>query len=323
MGIFDRLFRSKREKDRVTIASRGVQTLVELYTRPGILYPSKYETRAEKELMREGTSGSRALADLINELIACRSSDIVSALRIAQGLQATPELIEAARSAASALETTVAPTDCRFTSEIVGVGKVGWTTGTHMKIKDVARDTLDVLSGKKTKEEILGSYMGKQEEEQERRSYVFEMLGDVNHPEKLKQPEIVESLIASLGDFFAEGSMPIPPQLIAKGIRKMGDVAIEPLRQQFLEEDVNRRRGAASALGYIKTDAAADLLGEALEDRHAAVRYYAAEALANLGYVARKQLPVLEKAITKEDDDVTKDEMRRAVKKIKRAIERR
>ena len=150
MGIFDRLFGGgKKEKGRATNASKGIQTLMELFTTRGILYPSEYVRRATKELKKEGTSGSKALADLINELLACRSKDIKSALIVAQEVPAVPKLIKAVHAVASAPETAIAPIDCPCTSEIMGEGKVGWTTGTHKEIRKLSRATLDVLSGKK------------------------------------------------------------------------------------------------------------------------------------------------------------------------------
>ena len=150
MGIFDRLFGGgKKEKGRATNASKGIQTLMELFTTRGILYPSEYVRRAAKELKKEGTSGSEALADLINELLACRSEDIKSALIVAQEVPAVPKLVEAVQSVASAPETAIAPVDCPFTPEIIGEGKVGWTTGTHKEIRKLSRATLDVLSGKR------------------------------------------------------------------------------------------------------------------------------------------------------------------------------
>jgi len=149
MGIFDKLFGGgKKEKGRATNASKGIQTLMELFTTRGILYPSEYVKRAIKELKKEGTSGSKALADLINELLACRSEDIKSALIVAQEVPSVPKLVEAVRSVASAPETAIAPVDCPFTPEIIGEGKVGWTTGTHKEIRKLSRTTLDVLSGK-------------------------------------------------------------------------------------------------------------------------------------------------------------------------------
>ena len=150
MGIFDKLFGGgKKEKPQTKSASKGVQTLIELFTTLGILYPSEYITRAAKELKKEGTSGSEALADLINELLACRSEDIKSALIVAQEVPAVPKLVEAVQSVASAPETAIAPVDCPFTPEIIGEGKVGWTTGTHKEIRKLSRATLDVLSGKR------------------------------------------------------------------------------------------------------------------------------------------------------------------------------
>ena len=120
----------------------------------------------------------------------------------------------------------------------------------------------------------------------------------------------------TLGDYFEEGLIGIPPRECAKGIKNMGETAKEPLRKQLRHKDVNRRRGAASVLGYIETDASAELLGETLGDQHAAVRFYAADALSRLGPYAEKKLPVLKNALSKEEDEVTKEKINYALKSI-------
>lgn len=168
MGIFDKFFRGKKEKTtKAKSGSRGVQTLVEYFIRESDIISTSqaqgYINRAKEELKREGAPGSRAMADLINELLACRSKHMILALSMALDLPAVPELIKALRSVASASALTVALMHCRFTPEIRGRGtfvepatlRFGWTTGTHKIVKELAQETLDVLTGEKTKEEVL------------------------------------------------------------------------------------------------------------------------------------------------------------------------
>ena len=266
MGLFGR---SKKKKD-----SKGVQTLVELFTTRGILYPSEYMDRAAQELRKEKSSGSRALAGLITELLACRSKDIGSALIVAQEVSAVPELIEVVRSVASASETTSAPIDCSFTPEIAGAGKVGWTSGTYSEIKEMAVDTLDILSGAKTKEEVLR--------------------------QKEQAAKDVEALINTLRykkDPPAQGAA-------ARALGQIGDPrAVDPLIEALENEYIAVRLGAAQALGEIGDARAVDPLIQALEveDEYCGVQYEAAQALGKIGD-ARAIKPLIR--ALKDDDEI-------------------
>lgn len=242
---------TKLKKDQ---ESKGIQTLVELCTpNSGILFPDEYIDQAIKDFMKEGISGSRALADLINELLACRSKGIKYALVVAQEVAAVPELIEAVRSVASAAETTDAPTYCRFTPEIVGIGKVGWTTGTYYDIKELARDTLDILSGVKTKEEIRAGKQAKKEDVDE----LIKSLDDENPLVRYRaagalgrmgKPKSVEALIHALGDI-----NPAVRRGTAEALGEIGDArAVEPLIKALRDEGGGVMEAAKKALEKIK-----------------------------------------------------------------------
>jgi hypothetical protein len=127
------------------VESAGVATLVELCTEEGILFPSEHVARAIEELETEGEPGSIALADLIRELITCRSACIVHALEAARHATPTTELVDAVQAAVDAPELAEAPPDPRFVPEIVGEGRCGWTTGTHLKVTAEARWALAEL----------------------------------------------------------------------------------------------------------------------------------------------------------------------------------
>jgi hypothetical protein len=128
----------------VATYSKGVETLVELWA-PGrnIFLPhnSDYKRIAE-ELNEEGKSGSRALVALIGDLLACRSREITYALRVAEHVNPTPELIDVVSAVANASGLTAVPDRSPFTPEIVGGGQVGWTDGTHRLVVDLAQDLL-------------------------------------------------------------------------------------------------------------------------------------------------------------------------------------
>jgi len=128
--------------------SRGVDTLVALCTEMGILSPDQYVDRAVEELRQEGESGSRALAMLVRELLACRSPKIEHVLRASGRVAAMPELLSAVGAVAGASELTEAPAQPRFTAEIMGGGRVGWTSGTHHSVVRTALEAQASLEGR-------------------------------------------------------------------------------------------------------------------------------------------------------------------------------
>jgi hypothetical protein len=128
-------------------ASKGVKTLVALCTELGILFPDQHINQAVEELLQEGEPGSRALALLIRELMVCRSPKITHVLAAAGRVTSAPELVDAVRAVAEAPELTEAPTQPRFTPEIIGGGRVGWTSGTHRSVVARALQAEELLIG--------------------------------------------------------------------------------------------------------------------------------------------------------------------------------
>jgi hypothetical protein len=125
----------------------GIQTLVELCTESGILYEQEYVERASAALEPEGEAASHAVAQLISELLGCRSPKLQLVLQVAQHLKPAPSLVDAVLAVKAADELVPAPTRGRFTPEIVGGGKVGWTSGTTQRIREAAARTLEKLTG--------------------------------------------------------------------------------------------------------------------------------------------------------------------------------
>jgi ribosomal protein L7/L12 len=125
---------------------KGIRTLEELCTKPGIVFEMKYVDRAVEELGREGAHGSRALAKLINELLDCRNPKLSFVLKAAERLEPTTELVEAVRSVSAAPSLAPEPARSRFAPEIIGGGNIGWTDGTADRIKYAAAQTLEKLT---------------------------------------------------------------------------------------------------------------------------------------------------------------------------------
>jgi len=134
------------KKMGVETHEKGIQTLEELCTEMGILDPMAYVNRAVEELKPHGADASRALAELIGELLDCRSPKITLVLMAAEQLQPTPELIEAVHSVKSARGLVRQPTQGRFSPEIAGRGQVGWTDGTEDRIRRFAAQVLEKLT---------------------------------------------------------------------------------------------------------------------------------------------------------------------------------
>jgi len=130
-------------------AKKGIDLLQEVYTRNDLLYPTITEKieKAKKELKIGGIEGSKALANLIIDMLESRCSAISSALNIAKELTPTPQLLKAIQSVLSS-GPLKAGSSGRFTPEIIGGGKIGWTDGTYKGIKELANESLTLLSKK-------------------------------------------------------------------------------------------------------------------------------------------------------------------------------
>lgn len=118
--------------------SQGVETLSPIFSGDGSLDMDAQVDRAVGQLRQEGEAGSRALAALIRELLACRSPKIIHVLRAAGQIVPTDELISAVQAVARASELTEAPASPRFAPEIVGEGRVGWASGTYPRVMKAA-----------------------------------------------------------------------------------------------------------------------------------------------------------------------------------------
>jgi hypothetical protein len=125
----------------------GIRTLVELCTEQGILFAQEYVDRAIAALKPEGEAASRALAQLLSELLACRSPKLPLVLQVARHLEPAQPLVDAVMAIKTADELAPAPTRGRFMSEISGGGRVGWTTGTAQRMREAAARTWEKLTG--------------------------------------------------------------------------------------------------------------------------------------------------------------------------------
>lgn len=109
------------------------------------LSPGQDLDEAQTLLRAAGERGSDAVAALIRELLDSRSPQIGWALAAAKACSRTPALHEAVEAVVAAPELHGGrPGQGRFTPEIFGEGKIGWTTGTAMRIRRIARETLEV-----------------------------------------------------------------------------------------------------------------------------------------------------------------------------------
>ncbi|MBN1630206.1 MAG: HEAT repeat domain-containing protein [Thermoleophilia bacterium] len=118
--------------------SKGVQTLAAVCSEDWTIPPPTRLGQALDELREERESGSRALAALIRELLACRSPKIGHVLWVAERVTPTPALLDAVRAVSEASELTEEPAHSRFTPEIVGDGRIGWTSGTYSEVVGAA-----------------------------------------------------------------------------------------------------------------------------------------------------------------------------------------
>jgi len=104
-------------------------------------------SEAVKQLKNEKAAGSRALAELVGDLLACRSLEICVALSIAKELEPTSELISAIKAVQSAPQI-VQGMPGTFSPEIAGQERIGWTDWGHERVTRSAKEALEVLSAK-------------------------------------------------------------------------------------------------------------------------------------------------------------------------------
>ena len=129
-------------------AGGGIAKIVELCSRDDLLSFQREEIRddAVALLKQEGAEGIDALAEVIRELLKCRSKDICLALEVAERLEPTSALVEAVREVSSASGVCARPTRCRFTPELVGADEVGWTDQRRAHITSYAEKVLEALT---------------------------------------------------------------------------------------------------------------------------------------------------------------------------------
>ena len=150
MAFFTRLFGprgSARESDRNDTAARTqdpANAVVSAFLRG--LRDDNVSSEVDPALLRDaGDSGANAAADLIRELLDSRSPQIGWVIAAVRDCSRTPKLHEVVKAAMDAPEMRGgSPGARRFTPEIFGEGNIGWTTGTAMRIRRIARETLEV-----------------------------------------------------------------------------------------------------------------------------------------------------------------------------------
>jgi hypothetical protein len=128
---------------------KGINTLVELCTRLDILDDEVWIERIVSELTADGINGTNALANLINEILQCRSTALLYAAAVASKLEPTAELEAALHAVATADNITSPPDILRFSPEISGGGQIGWTDGTGDRMRRNALKVLEILDSKK------------------------------------------------------------------------------------------------------------------------------------------------------------------------------
>lgn len=125
-------------------AAEGIAFLLRAL-RDDNISPGADLTAATERLQTGGEGGANALASLIQELLDSRSPGTSTALAVARSCVMTPALKDAVEAAAAAPELRPGhPGSTRFMPEIYGDGKIGWTSGTAARTRDLARQVLGI-----------------------------------------------------------------------------------------------------------------------------------------------------------------------------------
>lgn len=110
------------------------------------LSPGADLTAATERLRGGGEEAADGVASLIQDLVDSRSPGTSTAVAAARACVLTPALTAALRAVADAPELRQGhPGATRFTPEIFGDGKIGWTSGTAARTRDLARQVLGVV----------------------------------------------------------------------------------------------------------------------------------------------------------------------------------
>jgi len=154
MGIFRRLFGSsgssakregsERHADTGRTVDDGIAFLLSAIRDDNLTSQTDFDAASEN-LKAGGVEAADALAALISELLYSRSAKTSTAVAAARGLEMTPDLTAALKAVVDASELRPGFSgDSRFTPEIFGDGKIGWTSGTAARTRDLAEQVLGV-----------------------------------------------------------------------------------------------------------------------------------------------------------------------------------
>lgn len=103
-------------------------------------------------LKKEGEKGLLALENLIKELLKCRNERITLPLAVAEKIHPSASLFETIKTVYSA-PGLINGERGRFTPEIEGGGKIGWTDGTEEIVRKLSKRILKAYSGEKIDDE--------------------------------------------------------------------------------------------------------------------------------------------------------------------------
>jgi hypothetical protein len=130
-------------------ATQGITTMLEVCSRRRERMRSLKDdpsfNRAVEELKREGPEGAKALAALVDELLAARCAEILDVLAAASLLSPQPDLIASVQRIMSASAVIVGQPG-RFPPVIIGGDSIGWDDGTAARIREQASEVLTTLS---------------------------------------------------------------------------------------------------------------------------------------------------------------------------------
>jgi hypothetical protein len=118
----------------------GLKELEMTCLRDDLLCESEYVEKATDMIASEGVDAAKALANLVCELLACRSPKIFNALTACTKAAPLPELLEAIAAVARASSLTSLPEKARFLPQIAGGGKIGWDDDMASRIRKYARE---------------------------------------------------------------------------------------------------------------------------------------------------------------------------------------
>jgi len=122
----------------------GIDWLLEC-TRDDLMDITNQWTQAVDDLQQHGEEGSRALAELLAEMLRCRADKIHTAILMSHNLLPTQELIAVLNEIRTAPPVTPAVAGARFQPQIAGGGMIGWTDGTAKGIQTAASTALGIV----------------------------------------------------------------------------------------------------------------------------------------------------------------------------------